>query len=85
MKKFIIAAILSVFLLTGCSEYYNVTLIDTTYKFDKAIITISNEQTIEVSVKSWLDFENSDTVQIVATDGTVYLTHYTNVVLIKEK
>ena len=81
MKKFIIAAVLSVLLLTGC----NVTLVDTAFAFDKAIITLSDEQTIEVSVKSWLDFENSDTIQVTTTDGTVYLTHYSNVVLVKEK
>lgn len=80
MKKIIIASILSTLLLTSCNQQ----IFDTTYKFDKAFIKISDEQTIEVDVKTWGDYENSDTIQIIDTDGNVYLTHYSNVVLVKE-
>lgn len=80
MKKFIIIAILSALLLTSCNQ----AIFDTTYKFDRAIIKISEEQTIEIQVKTWQDYENSDTVQIMDINGKVYLTHYSNVVLIKE-
>jgi hypothetical protein len=80
MKKFIIAIVLSALLLTSCNQ----AMFDTTYKFDRAIIKISEEQIIEIQVKTWQDYENSDTVQIMDTNGNVYLTHYSNVVLIKE-
>ena len=38
---------------------------------------------ISGKVDKWWDYENSDMVQ-VEIDGTVYLTHSCNVVLIKE-
>lgn len=80
MKKFIITSILSALLLTSCNQQ----IFDTTYKFNKAIIKISEEKTIEVTVKTWGDYENSDTIQITDINGKVYLTHYSNVILIKE-
>lgn len=81
MKQIIIASILSALLLTSCNQE----IFDTTYKFDKAIIKVSDEQTIEVAVKTWGDYDNSDTIQITDINGNVYLTHYSNVILIKEK
>ena len=80
MKKVIIASILSTLLLTSCNQQ----IFDTTYKFDKAIIKISEEKTIEVNIQTWGDYENSDTIQITDINGKVYLTHYSNVILIKE-
>ena len=65
--------------LAGCG---NRQLIDTKWTFKKAKITIGNEM-IEVNVKSWKDYDNGDTsVQVVADDGTVYLTDKKNVLLI---
>ena len=65
--------------LTGC----NYQMADTVYSFDRAIINIG-DKTIEVEVKAWRDFEDGDQVQIVAPDGTVYLTDTTRCVLIKD-
>jgi hypothetical protein len=56
---------------------------DTTFKFDKAIIFLPNGESIEGEVDSWLDFENSDMIQVKIDDVT-YLTHATNVILIAE-
>lgn len=80
MKKGIIALFLTgMVLLVGCG---NRQIIDTKWKFEKAKIIVGNE-VIEVEVKSWLDYEGGDTsIQIVAKDGTVYLTDKKNVVLI---
>ena len=65
--------------LAGCG---NRQLIDTKWTFKKAKITIGNEM-IEVNVKSWKDYDNGDTsVQVVAEDGTVYITYKKNVLLI---
>lgn len=65
------------------------TLIDTTWSFDRAIISLpytgfaSNSFCVEGKVDSWKDFENSDMIQ-VEIGGVVYLTHSSNVVLISE-
>lgn len=68
-----------IIMLAGCG---NRQLIDTKWNFNRAKISIGNE-VIEVEVKSWLDYEGGDTsIQIVATDGTVYLTDKKNVLLI---
>ena len=72
MKKIFIAIILGV-VLTGCNR----TLVDTTWAYKYA--DIQGVGTVEVS--SWTDYENSDMIQIKATDGTVYLTHSVNVIL----
>lgn len=54
---------------------------DLNWRFEQAKINLLNE-VIDVEVKSWKDYDDSDVVQITAEDGSVYLTHYTNVVLI---
>jgi hypothetical protein len=66
--------------LTACG---NQTLIDTTYKFDKAIINLHNGNVIEGTVQNWKDYENSDQIQ-VTINGKTYLTHSSNVILIAE-
>lgn len=79
MKKFLVisAAILVAFsIFSGCNKQ----IIDLNYKFDKAYI-ILGEEVKEVSIKSWNDYEASDMVQITTTDGEVYLTHSTNIIL----
>lgn len=85
MKKWrniLIAGILIITLvltMVGC----NMQAFDTTYSFEKAIIYLPNGEVVEGKVDSWLDFENSDMIQ-VKIDGKTYLTHITNVVLISE-
>jgi hypothetical protein len=80
MKKGLLILLLtSSVMLAGCG---NRQLIDTKWTFSKAKISIGNE-IIEVEVKSWLDYEKGDTsIQVVAKDGTVYLTDKKNVLLI---
>jgi hypothetical protein len=80
MKKgLLILLITCTVVLTGCG---NRQIIDTKWNFSKAKITIGNEM-IEVNVKSWKDYDNGDTsIQVVADDGTVYLTDKKNVLLI---
>ena len=79
MKKvLLVAVLLGAFALTGCG---NRQVIDTNWTFTKAKIVIGNE-TIEVNVKSWRDYQNDTQIQIVADDGTVYLTDKVNVLLI---
>jgi hypothetical protein len=74
MKKYIITIFISAcIMLSGCNR----TLVDTTWAYKYA--DIQGVGTVEVA--SWRDYENSDMIQISATDGNTYLTHSVNVVL----
>lgn len=64
-------------LFTGCNRG----LVDATYKFDTAIIRMPDGHSLEGKVERWIDFENSDMIQI-KIGGKWYMTHSTNVVLI---
>ena len=75
MKKvFIVIALIAamVMLLVGCG---NKDWFDTQYTYDKAIIELANGEVVEVNIKSWTDYENGEQLQIIAEDGTVYLTN----------
>ena len=58
--------------------------IDTARRFDWVQIAMPDGGVVEGTVESWRDYENSDQLQ-VTIDGTTYLTHAANVVLIKNK
>ena len=82
MKKTLIAIALllviatSIITLSSC----NMQVLDLTYSFEYAYISLPNGEVIEGKVDSWVDYE-SDAVQVVI-NGKTYLTHYSNVVLI---
>ena len=80
MKKKLLFGLIGIMCigLVGCNR----SIIDTTYKFDKAIINIKGEY-IEVEIKSWKDYDDTS-IQITSKYGVVYLTDIKNVVLIKE-
>lgn len=85
MKKVItmsIAIIMCVTLALGLSGCGNMQMLDTTYTFDKAIINLGNGEVVEVNIKSWGDYDGEQ-LQIIAEDGTVYLTSSFNCTLIK--
>ena len=69
--------------LTGCSSNigYNKQVADLNYKFTRAIIRFADGD-MEVEIRSWCDYDDSDMIQITATDGTVYYTHGSNIILI---
>lgn len=81
MKKLIVAIslIATMLCLTGCNKQ----VVDLTYNYDYAVLYLPNGNSIEGWVDSWLDFENSDQIQ-VTIEGTTYLVHSSNVVLIDE-
>jgi len=60
---------------------YNRSWFDLTYNFSEAIVFRADGEE-RVTVKSWCDYENSDMIQITLEDGTTYLTHSSNVILI---
>lgn len=75
----IILLAVAAFALTGC----NMSIIDTTYTFDKAIVYMGNEK-IELEIKKWKDYEDGEQIQIETKDGKVYLISMNNAILIKE-
>lgn len=80
MKKYICVALTAVLLiavLCGCNKQ----IIDTTYKFNKAVISLPNGEIIEGEVQSWIDYEDGDQIQ-VKIDGKTYLVHSSNIALI---
>lgn len=83
MKKILALTLISALLivsLSGCNKQ----IFDTTYSFDKAIISLPNGQVIEGKIDSWTDYEDGDQIQ-VKINGVIYLVHSSNIVLIKEK
>lgn len=79
----VLAILVASFVIYWETKHGNRQLIDTKYRFDRAIIALPNGQVIDGKVSSWLDYDDSDAVQVVI-DGKTYLTHYTNVCLIDE-
>lgn len=79
MKKIIALALITL-TLTGC----NIQIIDTTWKYDWAIISMPDGSTVSGAVESWLDYEDGDQIQ-VKIDGKTYMTHISRVVLIGGK
>ena len=73
---FLVVVLMSL-LLVGCNRQ----LIDTTYSFDRAIISLPNGEIVEGKVQSWKDFDDGDQVQVKINEKT-YLVHSINVVLI---
>ena len=82
MKKFITGAALAlsiVLLLSSCNKQ----IVDMTYSYERAIISLPNGEVIDGKITSWTDFEDGDQIQ-VKIDGKTYLVHSSNIVLISE-
>ena len=62
---------------------WNVNVIDTEYRFNYAYISMPDGSCCQGEIKSWRDWSDSDMVQVIFTDDTIYFTHSSNVVLIK--
>lgn len=79
-KKLAIIVAILMMLVTGCG---NKQMFDTTYTFNKAIITLPDGQVVSGKVQSWTDYEDGDQIQ-VKVNGTTYLVHSSNIVLMNE-
>lgn len=84
MKKVILITLLmiSILMMTGCSLGNRQIGFDLKQSFDEAIIILHNGEMIEGKIDSWRDFDESDVVQ-VTIEGVTYLTHYSNVILLR--
>ena len=69
-------------MLLALSACGNKQLFDTTYTFSRAIISLPDGTVVEGKVTSRNDYEG-DQIQVVI-DGTTYLLHASNVVLMTE-
>lgn len=79
LTVFVLVLFLAGIILAACNKQ----MIDTTYKFDRAIIELRNGTIVEGKVQSWTDFEDSDQIQ-VKIDGVTYLVHSSNIDLIAD-
>lgn len=77
MKKYIPIILLPIMLLTAC----NYQMVDLTYSYNYAYISLPNGECVEGKVDSWKDFEDGDQIQVVI-DGVTYLTDTTRCVLV---
>ena len=68
------------FTLVGCG--YNKTLIDVNYHFNYAYIAMPDGTCVDGPIRAWNDWDDSDMIQVTFTDGTIYYTHSSNVILI---
>ena len=66
-------------LLSGCNKQ----MLDLTYSYERAILSLPNGEIVEGKVQSWKDFDDGDQIQ-VKIDGKEYLVHSENIVLISE-
>lgn len=83
MKKKIYGIIIGTLLILSLAGCGNQQFFDTTYTFDRAIIQLQNGEMIDTKIKAWNDYDGEQ-LQIVAEDGTVYLTSSFNCTLINE-
>ena len=81
MKKWIAFGLIlaSLTVLTGCNKQ----MVDLTYSYERAILSLPNGEIVEGKVSSWTDFEDGDQIQ-VRIDGKTYLVHSSNIVLISD-
>lgn len=82
MKKIIATALILCALLTMSS--CNMEIVDTVFSYDYAIVSFPGGSSEKIKIRSWRDYEDSDQIQITSEDGTVYLFHSENIVLVKE-
>ena len=83
MKKLFAVAMVLMMVLTLFAGCGNMELIDTTYTFDRAIISMPDGTVISGKVQSWTDYEDGDQIQ-VKISGVTYLVHSSQIVLIAE-
>lgn len=84
MKKILAMLMITLLMVITLSSCGNKQIIDVTYRFDRAIISLPNGEVVDGKVEGWTDYEDGDQIQ-VKIDGVTYLVHSSNVVLIKEK
>lgn len=75
----ILVLVAGLVLLAGCNKQ----MVDLTYSYNRAILSLPNGEVVEGKVSSWTDFEDGDQIQ-VKIEGKTYLVHSSNIVLISD-
>ena len=81
MKKVIclmLVVIMMAVMFCGC----NYQVVDLTYHYNHAIMSLPNGEVIEGDIQSWCDYEG-DQLQ-VKIDGKTYLVHSSDIVMISD-
>lgn len=80
-KKLLVLAVgvMSCVALVSCNKQ----IFDTTYSYERAILSLPNGEIVDGKVQSWTDYADGDQIQ-VKIDGKQYLIHSEDVVLISE-
>lgn len=84
MKKKLFATILTLGMVLSLAGCGNRQMIDLTYSYKYAIISLPNGEIVEGKVESWRDYEDGDQIQ-VTVDGVAYLVHAADAVLMTEE
>ncbi len=84
MKKKLIATVLALGMVISMSGCGNRQMIDLTYNYKYAVISLPNGDIVEGAVESWRDYDDGDQLQITV-DGVTYLLHAANVALMTEE
>ena len=84
MKKKLFATILALGMALSLAGCGNRQMIDLTYSYKYAIISLPNGEIIEGKVESWRDYEDGDQIQ-VTINGVTYLVHAGDAVLMSEE
>ena len=75
----LVTILVTVLVMSGCNKQ----MVDLTYSYERAILSLPNGDVVEGKVTSWTDFEDGDQIQ-VKIGGKTYLVHSSNVVLISD-
>ena len=84
MKKKLIATVIALGMVISMSGCGNRQMIDLTYNYKYAVISLPNGDIVEGAVESWRDYDDGDQLQ-VTVDGVTYLLHAANVALMTEE
>lgn len=84
MKKKLIATVLALGMVISMSGCGNRQMIDLTYNYKYAVISLPNGDIVEGAVESWRDYDDGDQLQ-VTVDGVTYLLYAANVALMTEE
>ena len=75
----VLVVILVVSMLCGCNRQ----LIDTTYSFERAVVSLPDGTIIDGKVDRWIDYDDGDQIQ-VKISGKTYLVHSEDIAMISE-
>ena len=83
MKKIVASLLIFIFVLgiltmAGCNKQ----IVDLNYKYNYAIVSLMNGELVEGEISAWNDYNDSDMIQVIFTDGNIYYSHGSNILLI---